>query len=165
MASDVSGAAFSDVPIQIRGTITQPTLGAAAGSEYSDEDVATLFVINQSASGQASSQIGSDFQDRMIGAATGILSGRAGQLLGRTFGLETFEIEPVYGEKKNIQGAALSLGAETLPNVYTYVSSLSTDGRADYGAEYRLGRHVTLGGQYDRDRLWRLNMLLNWEFR
>ena len=165
MAGDISGAAYSDVPIQIRGTITQPTLGAAAGSDYSDEDVATLFVINQSASGQGTSQVGSDFQDRITQAATGILSGRAGQLLGRTFGLETFEIEPVYGEKNKIQGAAISLGASTLPNVYTYVSSLSTDGRADYGAEYRLGRHITLGGQYDRDRLWRLTMLFNWEFR
>jgi len=76
-----------------------------------------------------------------------------------------FEIRPLYGEKNTIEGAAVSLGFYTLPNVYTYVSSLTTEGRADYGIEYRLGRHFLLGGRYDRDNLWRLDLNLNWEFR
>ncbi|MGB5106229.1 MAG: translocation/assembly module TamB domain-containing protein, partial [Candidatus Zixiibacteriota bacterium] len=165
MGGDITSSSFSEVPLQIRGTIARPTLGAGSGSQYSDEDIATLMLINQSASGQSNSQLGSDFQNRLQVGGAGYVFARTSQVLTRTFGLETFEITPVYGDRNNISGAALSLGAETLPNVYTYVSSLSTDGRADYGAEYRLGRHVTLGGQYDRDRLWRLNMLLNWEFR
>lgn len=165
MSGDISSSSFSDVPLQIRGTITQPSLGAESGSGFSDEDIATLIFMNQSASGQANSQFGSDFQNRLTGGAAGYLSGRASQVLTRTFGLETFEIAPAYGEKNTIEGASISLGLYTLPNVYTYVSSLSKDGRADYGAEYRLGRHFTLGGLYDRDRLWRLNLLLDWEFR
>ncbi len=165
MAGGLTSASYSEVPLQIRGTILRPTLGAASGSDYSDEDVATLILINQSASGQSSSQLGSDFQNRLQVGAAGYVFARTSQVLVRTFGLETFEITPVYNEKNNIEGAAISLGLYTLPNVYTYVSSLSTDGRADYGAEYRLGRHVTVGGLYDRDRLWRLNLLLNWEFR
>ena len=165
MSGDISSASVTDVPLQIRGTITEPSLGAESGSGYSDEDIATLLFMNQSASGQANSQFGSDFQNRLTGGAAGIVSGRAGQALRRTLGLETFELEPTYDEKNAIAGATISVGLYTLPNVYTYVSSLSGDGRADYGAEYRLGRHFTIGGQYDRDRLWRLNLVLDWEFR
>ena len=165
MSGDISNSSITDVPLQIRGTITQPSLGAESGSGFSDEDIATLVVMNQSASGQTDSQFGSDFQNRLTGGAAGYLSGRAGQALTRTLGRETFEIAPAYDEKNAIAGATISVGLYTLPNVYTYVSSLSSDGRADYGAEYRLGRHFTVGGQYDRDRLWRLNLILDWEFR
>lgn len=165
MSGDISSSSVTDVPLQIRGTISQPTLGAESGSGYSDADIGTLLLMNQSASGQAGSQFGSDFQNRLTGGAAGIISGRAGQALTRTLGLETFEIAPTYDEKNAIAGATISVGLYTLPNVYTYVSSLSGDGRADYGAEYRLGRHFTIGGQYDRDRLWRLNLILDWEFR
>ena len=52
-----------------------------------------------------------------------------------------------------------------LPNVYAYVSSLSLDGKADYRAEYRLGRHLYVAGSRDRDNLFHLNLNLNWEFK
>jgi hypothetical protein len=59
----------------------------------------------------------------------------------------------------------VTFGLYTLPNVYTYVSSLSLDGKAEYGAEYRLGRHVYTVVNLDRDKLWRLAVNLKWEFR
>ncbi len=114
MTGEISSSSVTDVPLQIRGTITQPSLGAESGSGYSDEDIATLLLINQSASGQADSQFGSDFQNRLTGGAAGYLSGRAGQVLTRTLGLETFEIAPAYDEKNSIAGATISVGLYTL---------------------------------------------------
>lgn len=166
-ATDITTASTTDLPLQIRGTLRNPTLGAPSGSGYSDEDIATMILMNRTVSGQPGLEFStSSFDQRVRVGGAGYLSAIAGQKLSRTIGLETFEVTPVYGESDKIQGASFSLGLYALPNVYTYVSSLTTDdGRADYGAEYRLGRHVTIGGVYDRERLWRLNLLLNWEFR
>lgn len=165
-AAGVGGSSgYIDVNATVRGTISQPQFAAAAGSELSIEDMIMLILVNQTASGANSSQLASDFQNRIQVGALGYLGTITGQALLRNFGLEWFEITPVVGEKNNIEGAAVSLGLYTLPNVYTYVSSLTVDGRADYGAEYRLGRHLSVNGRYDRDRLWRLDLLVNWEFR
>ncbi len=159
------GSGFIDVNATVRGTISQPIFGSAAGSELTVEDIVMLILVNQTASGAAGSQLASDFQNRVQAGALGYVGTLTGQAILRNFGLEWFEITPVVGEKNNIEGAAVSFGLYTLPNVYTYVSSLNTDdGRADYGAEYRLGRHLSINGRYDRDRLWRLDLLVNWEF-
>jgi hypothetical protein len=88
-----------------------------------------------------------------------------GQRLSRTFGVEVFDLTPTYNDRNTISGAAVTVGLYTLPNVYTYVSSLSLDGKAEYGAEYRLGRHFYTSVNLDRDKLWQLALNLKWEFR
>ncbi len=161
-SAELGGSGLTDVQAQIRGTLSRPEFGAAQGSQYSNEDLLLLLIANQTASGTGSAGFGSDFQQR----ALGVFTTAAGQAFQRQVGLEEFRIEPVYSKDGKDPSAAVSFGLYTLPNVYTYVSSLGiNDGRADYGAEYRLGRHIALGGQYDRDRLWRLSLLLNWEFK
>ena len=93
-----------------------------------------------------------------------MLTNLVSQKLSRTFGVEVFELTPTYNNRNSISGAAVTFGLYTLPNVYTYVSSLSLDGKAEYGAEYRLGRHVYTAVNLDRDKLWRLALNLKWEF-
>jgi len=163
-ASDVTTAGYDQLRLQIGGTLLQPEINAASGSPYTDADILTLLLANQSAS-SGEQLSGSGFQERLGQGLTGYFATVASQRLSRRLGVELFEIRPVYGEKNTIQGASVSLGFYTLPNVYTYVSSLTTEGRADYGIEYRLGRHFLLGGSYNRENLWQLDLNLNWEFR
>ena len=69
-----------------RSTQSRSSAASDVYKRQSDEDIATLLFMNQSASGQANSQFGSDFQNRLTGGAAGIVSGRAGQALRRTLG-------------------------------------------------------------------------------
>jgi hypothetical protein len=165
-AGDVSSSAYDQLDLVIGGTLTAPSISAAAGSPYSDNDIASVIIANKPPSSLGNDPLAnSSFQNRLQIGATGYLAARTSQVLSRALGLEVFEIAPTYNQRNTLQGATVSLGLYTLPNIYTYVSSLSPDGKADYGVERRYGKHVFIGASLDRDNQWHLNLNLNWEFR
>jgi hypothetical protein len=165
-SGEASTSAYDKLDLMIGGTLLQPTIDAAPGSAYSNQDIVTLIVMSQPATGNPNDPYGSTpLQSRMQVRGLGTLTNLVSQKLSRTFGVEVFELTPTYNNRNSISGAALTFGLYTLPNVYTYVSSLSLDGKAEYGAEYRLGRHVYTAVSLDRDKLWRLALNLKWEFR
>ncbi|GEM_PF-3284769 len=161
-SGEVSTQSSEQLELVITGTLSQPTINAASGSAYSNQDIVMLIVMNQPASGNLST---TPLQSRVQVGGLGLLSNLMGQRLSRTFGVEVFDLTPTYNDRNAISGATVSVGLYTLPNVYTYVSSLSLDGKAEYGAEYRLGRHVYTAVSLDRDKLWNLTLNLKWEFR
>lgn len=165
-AGDVSNTAYDKLNLVIGGTILQPSIKAAEGSPYSDKDIASVIIANKPATLIENDPLAtSSFQRRLQIGAYGYLAARTSQALSRAFGVEVFEIAPTYTERNTLQGASVSLGLYTLPSIYTYVSSLSLDGRADYGVEHRFGKHVYMGANKDRENQWHLNLNLNWEFK
>jgi autotransporter translocation and assembly factor TamB len=165
-SSEVSSSAYDQLDLVIGNTLLQPEIGTAPGSAYSNQDIVTLILINQPASSNPeASYSNSPLQSRMQVRGLGLLSNLVSQKLSRTFGVEVFEITPTYNDRNTVQAAAVSFGLYTLPNVYTYVNSLSLDGKAEYGAEYRFGRHLYTAVNLDRDKLWRLTLNLKWDFR
>jgi hypothetical protein len=161
-SGDATSQSSEPLDLVIGGTLLQPTINAAEGSAYSNQDIVMLIVLNQPATGSLG---GTPLQNRIQVGGLGLLTNLMSQRLSRTFGVEVFDLTPTYNDRNTISGAAVTVGLYTLPNVYTYVSSLSLDGKAEYGAEYRLGRHVYTAISLDRDKLWRLALNLKWEFR
>jgi autotransporter translocation and assembly factor TamB len=161
-SGEATSQSSEPLDLVIGGTLLQPTINAAAGSSYSNQDIVMLIVMNQ----PTSSSLGSTpLQSRIQVGGLGLLTNLMSQRLSRTFGVEVFDLTPTYNDRNTISGATVTVGLYTLPNVYTYVSSLSLDGKAEYGAEYRLGRHVYTAVNLDRDKLWQLALNLKWEFR
>ncbi len=164
--ANVGGSATNTLDLVVTNTLSAPKFSAASGSNYSDQDILTLILMNQSASASANDPFATTaLQNRIQVGGIGMLGNLLGRRLSRTFGVEKVEINPTYGSKNNVTGAEFTLGLYTLPNVYTYVNSLSLDGSAEYGAEYHLGRHLFLAGSLNRDKLWNLNLNLKWEFK
>lgn len=161
-SGDAASQTSEPLELVIQGTLLQPTINSAEGSSYSNEDIVMLIAINQTAGGELGS---SPLQSRIQVGGLGLLSNLLGQRLSRTFGVEVFDLTPTYNDRNTVSGATVTVGLYTLPNVYTYVSSLSLDGKAEYGAEYRLGRHVYTAVNLDRDKLWKLTLNLKWEFK
>jgi len=161
-SGEATSQSSEPLDLVIGGTLLQPTINAAAGSAYSNQDIVMLIVMNQPATGDFSS---TPLQSRIQVGGLGLLSNLMSQKLSRTFGVEVIDVTPTYNNRNAISGASVTVGLYTLPNVYTYVSSLSLDGKAEYGAEYRLGRHIYTAVSLDRDKLWRLALNLKWDFR
>ena len=161
-SGEATSQSSEPLDLVIRGTLLQPTINAAPGSAYSNQDIVMLIAMNQPATGSLGS---TPLQSRIQVGGLGLLTNLMSQRLSRTFGVEVFDLTPTYDDRNTISGATVTVGLYTLPNVYTYVSSLSLDGKAEYGAEYHLGRHLYTAVNLDRDKLWRLALNLKWEFR
>ena len=165
-SGEVGSTSYDQLDLVIGGTLLQPTIDAAAGSAYSNQDIVTLIAMSQPVTGNPNDPYrNTPLQSRVQVRGLGLLSNLMSQRLSRTFGVEVFDVTPTYNDRNTISGATVTVGLYTLPNVYTYVSSLSLDGKAEYGAEYRLGRHFYTSINLDRDRLWRLALNLKWEFK
>jgi autotransporter translocation and assembly factor TamB len=164
--TDISSSSYNNLDLVIGGTLLEPRINSAPGSAYSDQDILTLILINQPASANRSDPFGATpLQNRIQVGGLGLLGNMLGQKLSRTFGVERIDLAPTYSGNNTVSGADISVGWYTLPNVYTYVSSLSLDGKAEYGAEYHLGRHFYFAGSLDRNKLWNLNLNLKWDIR
>jgi hypothetical protein len=161
-SGEATSQSSEPLDLVIGGTLLQPTINAAEGSAYSNQDIVMLILMNTPSGGSLGS---TPLQSRLQVGGLGLLTNLMGQKLSRTFGVEVFDLTPTYNDRNTISGAAVTVGLYTLPNVYTYVSSLSLDGKAEYGAEYRLGRHFYTSVNLDRDKLWQLALNLKWEFR
>ncbi|MCK4858044.1 MAG: translocation/assembly module TamB domain-containing protein, partial [candidate division Zixibacteria bacterium] len=157
------GSGYTRLDLIIGGTLMQPSINAAAGSSYTDEDIVGMLLLNSPASASRQEVMeASPLEERILD----VLGVSLSRQITRFIGVEQFEIIPAYGQDQQLSGAEISLGFYTAPNLYTYLSSpLSFIGQTEVGFEYRFGRHFFLGGNRDRDNLYHLNLNLNWEIK
>jgi hypothetical protein len=99
---------------------------------------------------------------------TGVLGSQLSQFGTRqlsTLGVETFEIDPYYGEEFDPWQTRVTVGAYATPNLYIYGrSSLSFGSGQEVGFEYRFSENFRLQGSGDENQYYRLSMKLHWEF-
>jgi hypothetical protein len=101
--------------------------------------------------------------DRVISGASNFISQQVGRLGSRYIGVETLEIDPVYGDKFDPLGTRLTVGKYWGPNLYIYGrSAISLETGQELGFEYRLKRFLLIEGHRDQDNLYHLNLNFNW---
>lgn len=158
-----TGTGYHRLYLAIGGTLLQPSIAAAEGSGYSDEDILSLLLWSSPASASGSDALGQTPLEQRV---YDYLGRNLSQKLTRTLGVERFEIIPSYGQDQQITGAQISLGFYTTPDLYTYFTSpLALGESAELGFEYRIGRNFYLRGNRDSENLYHLNLNLNWDFK
>ncbi|PKK83792.1 MAG: hypothetical protein CVT49_06545 [candidate division Zixibacteria bacterium HGW-Zixibacteria-1] len=162
MAPDQSGEASTTTDLELRihvtGTLDEPNIATAEGSQFSTEELLTLLVLDDN---QQNPDVGS-----VSSTAFGFMSSQFGRIGAKTLGVETFEIDPVYGDKVTPLGTKLTLGAYALPNLYIYGSQYLSDnpGLIGAGFEYRLKRFLLLEGRGDEGDLYQLFLNFYWDY-
>lgn len=166
VAPDQSGESSTTSDLELRihvtGTLDEPVIATAEGSQFSTEELLTLLVLEDyEGNADAGSQVGG----RMTSALSSLVSSEVGRIGARTLGVETFEIDPVYGDKFDPLGTQLTLGAYALPNLYIYGrSSLSVETGHELGFEYRLKRFLMIEGRADEGDLYQLFLNFYWNY-
>ncbi|MFH2035191.1 MAG: translocation/assembly module TamB domain-containing protein [Candidatus Zixiibacteriota bacterium] len=153
-----------DLPILITGTLDEPIISSGDETRFSTEDILSMIFLNyavtdSSARGTSEVKMG----DRLTASAAGFLSSQFGRIGSRTLGVETFEIDPVYGDKFDPLGTKVTLGFYTNPNLYIYGRS-SIAGMDEAGFEYRIGRLLLMEGKVDEDNLYQLFLNFHWDY-
>jgi len=154
-----------DLRIHVSGTLDEPIVASAEGSQFSTEELLTLLVLEdfqgQADAGEQVREVG----QRALSVATSLLSTEFGRFGARTLGVETFEIDPVYGDKFEPLGTQFTIGKYWTPDIYTYVRSdvLMESGRGA-GFEYRLRKFLMLEGQADEGDLYQLFLNFYWDY-
>lgn len=153
---------FTELGIHVTGTLENPELNTTAGdSTFTREDILPLIVANYYG-GQTGSP--GAFEQRV----TQLVSSQMSQIGSRQLsqlGVETFEIEPAYGDQADLSSTQVTLGFYTASNLYIYGrSALSGQSGQAVGFEYRFNRSLLLEGRRDEDELYHLNLNLHWEF-
>lgn len=162
MAPDQSGEVSSTTDLELRihvsGTLDEPSIATAEGSQFSTEELLTLLVLDDN---QQNPDVGS-----VSSTAFGFMSSQFGRIGAKTLGVETFEIDPVYGDKVTPLGTKLTLGAYALPNLYIYSSQYLSDnpGLVGAGFEYRLRRFLLLEGRGNEGDLYQLFLNFYWDY-
>ena len=151
-----------ELRIHVTGTLDEPVIATAEGSQFSTEELLTLLLLEDyEGTADAGSQVGG----RMTSALSSLVSSEVGRIGARTLGVETFEIDPVYGDKFDPLGTQLTLGAYALPNLYIYGrSSLSVETGHELGFEYRLKRFLMMEGKADEGDLYQLFLNFYWDY-
>ncbi len=151
-----------ELAIHVTGTLEVPEINPAPGSEFSKEDILPLLVANYYSSETTASSglVGQRLSGFVSSQLSQIGTRRLGQL-----GVETFEIDPIYGEQYDPLRARVTVGAYAAPNLYIYGrSTLSGPARQEVGFEYRIVRGILLEGLRDELELYHLALKLHWEF-
>lgn len=160
-----------DLRVHITGTLDEPIIGAAEGEQgspqFSTEEIIPLIFTDYYGKNEGNSGISATgrVSDRLKSGISGFLSSQMGQIGSRTLGVETFEIDPVYGDKFNPLGTRLTLGFYTHSNLYIYGSSaISGVAGQEVGFEYRLKRFLLMEGRRDEENLYHLLLNFYWDF-
>ncbi|MCX6827226.1 MAG: translocation/assembly module TamB domain-containing protein, partial [candidate division Zixibacteria bacterium] len=165
-----TGVPTYDLRVHITGTLEEPIINAAEGGEgshqFTTEDIVPLLFSNYYQEGSNSSGWTSDrVGGRLKSGVSGYLSTQVTQIGARTLGVETFEIDPVYGNKLDPLGTTLTLGFYTHPNLYIYGrSAISGVSGREVGFEYRLKRFLLVEGRHDEENLYHLLLNFYWEY-
>nr|MBN2277920.1 translocation/assembly module TamB domain-containing protein [candidate division Zixibacteria bacterium] len=151
-----------DLMVHVTGTLEEPIIATAEGSQYSTEELLSIIFLNDYQTGTNTEQrIG----DRLTAGLAEYVGSQVGRIGSRTLGVETFEIDPVYGDKFDPLGTQLTLGVYTLPNLYIYgKSSLSLETGREFGFEYRLQKFLMMEGRIEENNLYRLILNFNWNY-
>lgn len=154
-----------DLRVRVTGTLDEPIINAAEGSQFSTEDILPLIFLNFYQGDSSGVGTGERFGDRLTAGVSGYLSSQVGRIGARTLGVETFEIDPVYGDKFDPLGTRLTLGFYTHPNLYVYGrSTISGEAGQEVGFEYRFERFLLMEGRLDEDNLYRLLLNFYWDY-
>jgi len=163
VASDQTGESSATTDLELRihvtGTLDEPNIATAEGSQFSTEELLTLIVLDDN-------EQNPDF-GTVSSTAFGLMSSEVGRIGARTLGVETFEIDPVYGDKLYPLGAQVTLGVYTplLPDLYIYGSSdLSGTTGQNVGFEYRLKKFLLMEGRADEGDLYQLYLNFYWDY-
>ncbi len=150
-----------DLCIHVGGTLLVPDPQPCPGSDFSQADILPLILANTySGEGVA---VGGQIEDRLFGLGYAQMSQIGGRQLER-IGVETFEIDPVYGEQLDPWNAWVTVGSYFGP-LYVYGrSTLAGQTRQEAGFEYRYSKTLLFEGRRDEDELYHLNLRLHWEF-
>jgi len=155
-----------DLRVHVTGTLDEPVISAAEGSQFSTEEIIPLIFTNYyQSSGEGSRGTSERVSDRITSGLSGYLSTQFTQIGSRSLGVETFEIDPVYGDKFDPLGTRLTVGFYTHPNLYIYGrSAISGVAGQEVGFEYRLKRNLLLEGRRDDEDLYHLILNLYWDY-
>jgi hypothetical protein len=154
-----------DLPVHITGTLDEPIIEAAAGSRLSTEEMIPVLFTNYYQDESSFNPSNTWLQDRMTSFATDYISTEMTKLGSRSLGVETFEIDPVYGDKYDPLGTRVTVGFYTHPNLYIYGrSAISGNAGQQVGFEYRLKRFMLLEGRADENDLYQLLINFYWEY-
>jgi len=153
-----------DLPIHVIGTLDEPIINSGDETQFSTEEMLSMLFLNfavtdSTAGGTSDIKMG----DRMTAGAAGFLSSQVGRIGSRTLGVETFEIDPIYGDKFDALGTKLTVGFYTNPNLYIYGRSTIT-GMDEAGFEYRMGKLLLMEGKVDEDNLYQLFLNFRWDY-
>jgi autotransporter translocation and assembly factor TamB len=166
-----SGSSSYDLRVHVTGTLDEPIISAAeseGGSpQFSTEEIIPLIFTDYYGDGEAYGNLTSSqgVGGRLTSGLSGFLSGQVSQIGSRTLGVETFEIDPVYGDKFDPLGTKLTLGFYTHPNLYIYGrSAISGTAGQEVGFEYRLKRFLLVEGSRDEENLYHLLLNFYWDY-
>jgi hypothetical protein len=151
-----------DLGIHVTGTLEEPEINPVEGSEFSREDMLPLIVANYYSSDSVASS--TQIEHRL----SSLVSSRVSQIGSKQLahlGVETFEIDQLYGEKYDPLKARVTAGFYAAPNLYVYGrSTLSGEAKREVGFEYRFNKAFLVEGLRDEEELYRLALKLHWEF-
>ncbi|MFQ6007451.1 MAG: translocation/assembly module TamB domain-containing protein [Candidatus Zixiibacteriota bacterium] len=151
-----------DLGIHVTGTLEEPEINPVEGSEFNREDILPLIVANYYSSDSIASS--TQIEHRLSGLVSSQVSQIGSKQLAR-LGVETFEIDHLYGEKYDPLKARVTAGFYAAPNLYVYGrSTLSGEARREVGFEYRFNKAFLLEGLRDEEELYHLALKLHWEF-
>ncbi len=157
-----------DLCIHITETMDNPEINPCDESQFTREEILALIFTNYYAGANGYGSSESVIGDRLGTFASGFLGLQASQIGTRTLsniGVETFEIDPVYGDKFEPLGTKVGLGFSVHPNLYVYGRSTisSTEGQ-EIGFEYRLKRFLLVEGRKDDKELYHLLLNFYWDY-
>ncbi|MEA2030504.1 MAG: translocation/assembly module TamB domain-containing protein [candidate division Zixibacteria bacterium] len=148
--------------IDIGGTLELPEINPCEGSDFSREDILPLIVANYYARDGFSSS--SQIEQRLFDMGYTQVSQIGARQLSQ-IGVETFEINPVYGEELDSWNARVTVGFYTNSGIYLYgKSTLAGQTRQEIGFDYRLNKAFQIEGRRDEEELYHLNLKFHWEF-
>ncbi len=150
-----------DLCIHVGGTLLVPDPQPCPGSDFSQADILPLILANTySGEGVA---VGGQIEDRLFGLGYNQMSQIGARQLER-IGVETFEIDPVYGGQLDPWNAWVTLGSYFGPFYVYGRSTLAGQTRQEAGFEYRYSKTLLFEGSRDENELYHLNLRLHWEF-
>jgi len=151
-----------EIGIHVTGTLEEPEINPVEGSNFTREDILPLIVANYYSSDSVSSS--GQVEQRLSGLISSQVSQIGAKQLAQ-LGVETFEIDPIYGGEYDPLKARVTVGFYTSPNLYVYGrSTLSGQARQEVGFEYRFNKAFLLEGLRDEEELYHLALKLHWEF-
>ena len=155
-----------DLCVHVTGTLDEPEIAACEDSRFGKEEILPLLFTDYYQNGSSGLSTDRWFQDRLISGISGLVSGELNKIGSRTLGVETFEIDPVYGDKFDPLGTRLTVGFYTHPNLYIYGrSAISGVAGQEVGFEYRLKRWMLVEGRADEHDLYQLILNFYWEYQ
>ena len=151
-----------DLRVHVGGTLDEPIIETDENSPMGNSSILSALLLNYNPSDTAGKV---EPTDRVISGASNFISQQVGRLGSRYIGVETLEIDPVYGDKFDPLGTRFTVGSYWGSSFYWYYrSAISFETGQEYGVEYRLKRFLLMEGHRDEDNLYHLNLNFNWNY-